>query len=176
MPNPHDFHTPQSSYSGIDLLRASDGGFFGPGNAQLPAPPLLLMDRIPEISLDRGEFGKGHIVSELDVTASLWFFECHLPDDPVMPGSLSLDALWQMVGYWLAWSGSPGTIRALGVGAVKFRGQITPDITRVRYEVVMRQVKRGRLALGVADGRVLADETCVYVVRDLRVGLTTSAA
>ena len=115
-------------------------------------------------------------MSELDVTARLWFFECHLPDDPVMPGSLSLDALWQMVGYWLAWSGSPGTIRALGVGAVKFRGQITPDIKRVRYEVAMRQVKRGRLALGVADGRVLADETCVYVVRDLRVGLTSSAA
>ena len=93
-----------------------------------------------------------------------------------MPGCLSLDAMWQMVGYWLAWSGSPGTIRALGVGTVKFRGHITPDVKCVRYEVALRQVKRGRLALGIAEGRVLADDTCVYVASDLRVGLTTSAA
>jgi 3-hydroxyacyl-[acyl-carrier protein] dehydratase/trans-2-decenoyl-[acyl-carrier protein] isomerase len=174
--NPHEFHTPQSSYTRDDLLRASDGGYFGPGNAQLPAPPMLLMDRIPEISLDGGEFGKGHAIAELDIVPSLWFFDCHFPGDPVMPGCLSLDAMWQIVGYWLGWSGSPGTIRALGVGAVKFRGHITPDIKRVRYQVDMRQVRRGRLALGIADGRVLADDTCVYVARDVRVGLTTSAA
>jgi 3-hydroxyacyl-[acyl-carrier protein] dehydratase/trans-2-decenoyl-[acyl-carrier protein] isomerase len=104
-PNPHDFHTPQPSYSKKDLLKSSEGGYFGLGNAQLPAPPMLMMDRITEISLDGGEFGKGHIVAELDITTSLWFFDCTFPGDPVMPGSLGLDALWQMIGYWLGWSG-----------------------------------------------------------------------
>lgn len=175
MPNPRDFHTPQSSYTKEDLLKSSEGGYFGPGNAQLPAPPMLMMDRITEISMDGGEFGKGHIVGELDIAPSLWFFNCHFSGDPIMPGCLGLDAMWQMIGYWLGWSGSPGKGRAIGVGEVKFRGHITPETRRVCYRVDMRQVRRGRLVLGIADGRVLADGTCVYVARDMRVGLTTPA-
>jgi len=175
LPNPHDFHAPQSSYSKEDLLKSSEGGYFGPGNAQLPAPPMLMMDRITEISVGGGQFGKGHIVGELDLTPSHWFFDCHCPGDPVMPGCLGLDAMWQMIGYWLGWSGSPGKGRAVGVGEVELRGHITPDIRRVRYEVDMRQVRRGRLVLGIANGRVLADDSCVYVAKDMRVGLTMPA-
>jgi 3-hydroxyacyl-[acyl-carrier protein] dehydratase/trans-2-decenoyl-[acyl-carrier protein] isomerase len=121
LPNPRDFHAPQSSYTKEDLLKSSEGGYFGPGNAQLPAPPMLMIDRITEISLDGGEFGKGHVVAELDITPRLWFFDCHFLGDPVMPGCLGLDAMWQIVGYWLGWSGSPGKGRAVGVGEVKFR-------------------------------------------------------
>jgi 3-hydroxyacyl-[acyl-carrier protein] dehydratase/trans-2-decenoyl-[acyl-carrier protein] isomerase len=175
VPNPHDFHTPQSSYSKDDLLKSSEGGYFGPGNAQLPAPPMLMIDRITEISLDGGEFGKGHIIGELDIAPHLWFFDCTFPGDPVMPGCLGLDAMWQMIGYWLGWSGSPGKGRAIGVGEVELRGQITPDTKRARYEIAMRQVRRGRLVLGIANGRVLADDKCVYVARDMRVGLTMPA-
>jgi 3-hydroxyacyl-[acyl-carrier protein] dehydratase/trans-2-decenoyl-[acyl-carrier protein] isomerase len=175
LPNPHDFHTPQSSYTKEDLLKSSEGGYFGPGNAQLPAPPMLMMDRITEISMDGGEFGKGHIVGELDITPSLWFFNCYVAGNRVMPGCLGLDAMWQMIGYWLGWSGSPGKGRAIGVGEVTFKGHVTPETRRVYYEVAMRQVRRGRLVLGIADGRVLADDTCVYIAKDMRVGLVTSA-
>ena len=173
--NPHDFHAPQSSYSKEDLLKSSDGGYFGPGNAQLPAPPMLMMDRITEISLDGGEFGKGHIVGELDIAPGLWFFDSQFQGDPVMPGSLGLDAMWQMIGFWLGWSGSPGKGRAIGVGEVEFLGQVTPETRRVRYQVDMRQVRRGRLVLGIANGRVMADDTCVYRAKDMRVGLTSPA-
>ncbi|WP_414646151.1 bifunctional 3-hydroxydecanoyl-ACP dehydratase/trans-2-decenoyl-ACP isomerase [Bradyrhizobium sp. 2S1] len=168
--NPHDFHTPQSSYTRPDLLRSSEGGYFGPGNAQLPAPPMLMMDRITEISLDGGAFGKGHVAAELDIAPGHWFFACHFAGDPVMPGCLGLDAMWQIIGFWLGWSGSPGKGRALGVGEVKFRGHITPDVRLVRYEVDIRQVRRG-----IADGRVLADGGCVYVAKDMRVGLVAPA-
>jgi 3-hydroxyacyl-[acyl-carrier protein] dehydratase/trans-2-decenoyl-[acyl-carrier protein] isomerase len=135
-----------------------------------------MMDRITEISLGGGPFQKGNIIGELDITPSLWFFHCHFPSDPVMPGCLGLDAMWQMIGYWLCWSGSPGKGRATGVGDIKFKGQITPEVKRVRYEVDMRQVRRGKLVLGIADGRVLADDTCVYVARDMRVALIASTA
>jgi len=172
LPNPHDFHTPQPSYTRDELLRSSEGGYFGPGNAQLPAPPMLMMDRITEISLDGGEFGKGHIVGELDIAPGHWFFDCHYHGDATMPASLGLDAMWQMVGYWLGWSGSPGKGRAIGVGEVACTGEVTPNAQRVRYEVSMRMVRRGKLVLGIADGRVLADGVCVFTARDMRVGLT----
>jgi len=162
MTDPHAFHTPQSAYSKEDLLKSGRGGYFGPGNAQLPAPPMLMMDRITEISLDGGEFNKGHVVGELDITPDLWFFACHF------------DAMWQIIGYWLGWSGSPGKGRALGVGEVKFRGHITPDTRLVRYEVSLRQVRRGKLVLGIANGQVFADDASVYVANDLKVGLVTS--
>jgi 3-hydroxyacyl-[acyl-carrier protein] dehydratase / trans-2-decenoyl-[acyl-carrier protein] isomerase len=174
--DPYAFHSPQSSYTKEELLESGRGGYFGPGNAQLPAPPMLMMDRITEISLDGGEFGKGHIVGELDITPDLWFFDCHFVADPVMPGCLGLDAMWQMVGYWLGWSGSPGKGRAVGVGEVKFSGHITPDIKCVRYNVEMHKVRRGKLVLGIANGRVFADHRCVYVANDLRVGLVGTAA
>ena len=125
--------------------------------------------------MDGGEFGKGHIVDELDITPDLCFFGCHFIGDPVMPGCLGLDALWQIVGYWLGWSGSPGKGRAVGVGEVRFRGDITPEVKRVRYEVDMNKVRRGKLVLGIANGRVLADDSCVYVANDLRVGLIAPA-
>lgn len=175
MADPRDFHAPKPSYAREALLASGRGGYFGPGNAQLPAPPMLMMDRITEISLDGGAFGKGHVVGELDVTPDLWFFDCHFIGDPVMPGCLGLDAMWQVVGFWLGWSGSPGKGRALGVGEVRFRGDVTPKTRLVRYEVDLRQVRRGRLVLGVADGRLLADGACVYTANDLRVGLTPPA-
>jgi 3-hydroxyacyl-[acyl-carrier protein] dehydratase/trans-2-decenoyl-[acyl-carrier protein] isomerase len=156
------------------LLRSGRGGYFGPGNAQLPAPPMLMMDRISAITSDGGEFGKGHVAAELDVDPSLWFFACHFVDDPVMPGCLGLDALWQLIGYWLGWSGSPGKGRALGVGEVKFRGYVTPKTRLVRYEVSLRQVRRGKLALAVADGHLLADDVCVYTASDLKVGMVAA--
>jgi len=165
--NPLDFHVPQHRYAKEDLLQSGRGGYFGPGNAQLPAPPMLMMDRITEISLDGGDFGKGYVAAELDISPDLW----HFVGDPVMPGCLGLDAMWQLVGYWLGWSGSPGKGRAVGVGEVRFKGDITPDTGLVRYEVSLRQVRRGKLALGVANGRLLADGACVYTATDLRVGM-----
>ncbi|MGM4918344.1 bifunctional 3-hydroxydecanoyl-ACP dehydratase/trans-2-decenoyl-ACP isomerase [Tardiphaga sp. 813_E8_N1_3] len=175
MSDPHAFHTPQPSYTKGDLLRSSEGGYFGPGNAQLPAPPMLMMDRITAMSRDGGEFRKGQIVAELDITPDLWFFATHFPGDPVMPASLGLDAMWQMIGYWLGWSGSPGKGRAIGVGEVAFSGHVTPKTRSARYEVDMRQVRRGKLTLGIANGRVFADDVCVYAAKDMRVSLVTSA-
>lgn len=175
MASPHEFHQPKSSYSRDDLIASSRGGYFGPGNAQLPAPPMLMIDRITQLSLDGGEFGRGHVVAELDITPDLWFFACHFPGDPVMPGCLGLDAMWQLVGYWLGWSGSPGKGRALG-GEVRFRGDITPATRLVRFEVSLRQVRRGKLALGVAEGKLFADDVCVYVATDLRVGMILSTS
>lgn len=172
--NPHDFHIPKSNYTREDLLQSGVGGYFGPGNAQLPAPPMLMMDRITQISLDGGEFNKGYVAAELDVTPDLWFFACHFVGDPVMPGCLGLDAMWQVVGYWLGWSGSPGKGRAIGVGEVDFRGHVTPETRLVRYEVSLRQVRRGRLGFGVATGRLFADGACVYTAKDLRVGMIAS--
>lgn len=172
MADPHDFHTPKDYYAKDDLLASGRGGYFGPGNAQLPAPPMLMMDRITEISLDGGEFGKGHVAAELDITPDLWFFACHFVGDPVMPGCLGVDAMWQVIGYWLGWSNSAGKGRALGVGEVKFRGHVTPQTRLVRYEVDLRQVRRGKLALAVANGRMFADGVCVYTASDLRVGMS----
>ena len=169
--NPLEFHTPKARYDKPDLLQSGRGGYFGPGNAQLPAPPMLMMDRISEISLEGGEFGKGRVVAELDITPDLWFFDCHFIGDPVMPGCLGLDAMWQVIGYWLGWSGSPGKGRALGVGEVKFRGYVTPQTRLVRYEVSLKRVRRGKLAIGIADGRLFADGACVYTASDLSVGM-----
>lgn len=171
MASPHEYHTPQSSYSKEDLLKSGRGELFGPGNAQLPIPPMLMMDRIPEISLDGGEYGKGHVIGEFDIDPDLWFFKCHFPGDPVMPGCLGLDAMWQAVGYWLGWSGSEGKGRALGVGDVRFTGEILQTTKLVRYEIDMKRVRRGRLILGIADGRVLADGVQIYTAKDMRVGL-----
>ena len=171
MSGPHEFHTPQASYTKEELLQSGEGKLFGPGNAQLPTPPMLMMDRITEITLDGGEFGKGSVVGEFDINPGLWFFECHFPGDPVMPGCLGLDAMWQAVGYWLGWSGSPGKGRALGVGDVRFTGEITPDIKLVRYEIDIRRVRRGRLVLGIANGKVFADDELIYTAKDMRVGL-----
>ncbi len=171
MSGPFEYHTPQPSYTYEELINSSKGALFGPGNAQLPAPPMLMMDRITGISADGGRHGKGQVVGELDIRPDLWFFRCHFEGDPVMPGCLGLDAMWQAVGYWLGWTGSPGKGRALGVGEVKFTGQITPDVALVRYVVEVKRVKRGKLVLGIADGEVYADDRRVYTAQDMKVGL-----
>ena len=163
--------TQKSSYTHEELLESGRNSLFGEGNAQLPSPPMLMMDRITEISDDGGSKGKGHMVAELDIDPSLWFFQCHFIGDPVMPGCLGLDAMWQCVGFWLGWSGSPGKGRALGVGEVKFTGQVTPNVKRVRYEIDIKRAMRGRLVLGIADGNLFADDKLIYTAKDMRVGL-----
>ena len=173
---PHAFHKPQSSYSYEDLLTSGRGELFGPGNAQLPTPPMLMLDRITHIDIDGGVAKRGRIVAELDVRADLWFFQCHFPGDPVMPGCLGLDAMWQLVGFWLGWSGSPGRGRALGVGEVKFTGQVTPEAKLVRYEIDIRRAIRSSLVMGIADGMVLRDGETIYQAKDLKVGLFRPAA
>ena len=156
------------------LISCGEGKLFGPGNAQLPLPPMLMFDRITEVSADGGAHGKGVIKAEFEITPERWFFPCHFPGDPVMPGCLGLDAMWQLVGFFLAWAGSPGRGRALGVGEVAFRGQITPDCKLVRYEIQMKRVIQRKLVLGIGDGVVLADGTPIYTAKDLRVGLFTA--
>ncbi|MBF0255435.1 MAG: 3-hydroxyacyl-[acyl-carrier-protein] dehydratase FabA [Gammaproteobacteria bacterium] len=147
---------------------------FGPGNAQLPVPNMLMMDRICHISDEGGANAKGEIIAELDITPDLWFFDCHFPGDPVMPGCLGLDAMWQMVGFYLAWIGNPGHGRALGVGEVKFTGQVLPSAKLVRYQIDIKRVIARKLVLGIADGRLEVDGREIYTAKDLRVGLFTS--
>lgn len=155
------------------LLRCARGELFGPGNPQLPEPPMLMMDRITDVSSDGGENGKGHIVAEFDITPGLWFFDCHFPGDPVMPGCLGLDALWQLTGFSLGWRGMTGRGRALGVGEVKFTGMVTPATKLVTYHVDFTRVIDRKLKLGIANGRMLADGEEVYVAEGLKVGLFT---
>ena len=161
----------RSSFDHDDLLACGRGELFGPGNAQLPLPPMLMFDRIVEISEEGGANGKGVIRAELDVKPDLWFFSCHFQGDPVMPGCLGLDALWQLVGFYLGWLGLPGKGRALGVGEVKFTGQVMPTVKRVVYGIDIKRVFRGKLVLGIADGWLEADGHRIYEAKDLRVGL-----
>lgn len=161
----------RSSFAYEDLLACGRGELFGPGNAQLPLPPMLMFDRIAEISEDGGPNGKGMVRAELDVNPDLWFFQCHFKGDPVMPGCLGLDALWQMVGFFLGWLGSPGRGRALGMGEVKFTGQVLPTVKKIVYGVDFKRVMRSKLVLGIADGWVSADGQVIYKASDLKVGL-----
>ncbi|MGF1545336.1 MAG: bifunctional 3-hydroxydecanoyl-ACP dehydratase/trans-2-decenoyl-ACP isomerase [Parvularculaceae bacterium] len=163
--------TAKSSFTRDELLDCGYHGLRGPGSAQLPVPPMLMFDRVPEIREDGGAYGKGFVVAELDVHEGLWFFDCHFPNDPVMPGCLGLDALWQLVGFFLTWSGLPGKGRALGAKEVKFSGMVTPSTKLVRYEIDMRKVVSRSLILGVGDGRLIADGKEIYRAGDLRVGL-----
>ena len=162
---------PQSQFSKDDLLACARGDMFGPGNAQLPSPPMLMFDRITEITSEGGEFGKGFIRAELDVDPALWFFQCHFIGDPVMPGCLGLDAMWQLVGFFLGWSGAPGRGRALAVGDVKFTGQVTPKISKVTYKIELKKVIIRKLVMGIAVGVMEADGQPIYEAHDLRVGL-----
>ncbi len=164
----------EESFDREDLLRCGRGEMFGPGNAQLPTPNMLMMDRINLITDEGGTFGKGKIVAELDIDPDLWFFECHFPGDPVMPGCLGLDAMWQSVGFFLAWLGNPGHGRALGVGEVKFTGQVLPTAKKVTYYIDMKRIITRKLVLGIADGRMEVDGREIYSAKDLRVGLFTS--
>ena len=161
----------QNSYSYEDLLACGHGKLFGPGNAQLPLPPMLMFDRITNITDEGGPFGKGEILAELDVNPDLWFFACHFNEDPVMPGCLGLDAMWQMLGLYLGWLGAPGRGRALG-GEIKFTGQVLPDAKLVQYAVYPKRViLRSKLNMGIADAELRCDGKLIYTAKDLRVGL-----
>ncbi len=164
----------KNSYNYEELLQCGRGEMFGPGNAQLPMPPMLMFDRIVQISEDGGSAGKGHIIAELDIKPELWFFDCHFPGDPVMPGCLGLDAMWQLIGFFLGWMGGPGRGRALGAGEVKFTGQITPNTKQVVYRIDMKRVIMRKLVMGIGDACLEADGKVIYEAKDLRVGLFTS--
>ena len=164
------------SFAYEDLLACGRGELFGPGNAQLPLPPMLMFDRITEISEDGGPHGKGMVRAELDVNPDLWFFQCHFKGDPVMPGCLGLDALWQMVGFFLGWLGAPGRGRAIATGEIKFSDQVLPSVKKVVYGVDFKRVMRSKLVLGIADGWVEADGQVIYKASDLKVGRFKDAA
>ena len=163
--------TGKSSYSKEDLVACGHGNLFGPGNAQLPTDNMLMLDRIAHISSEGGGYGKGEIVAELDINADLWFFQCHFPGDPVMPGCLGLDAMWQLVGFFLGWRGNLGKGRALGSGEVKFTGEILPEARKVVYDISMTRVIERRLVMGIADGTVAVDGDVIYTAKGLKVGL-----
>ena len=166
--------TKASSFEREDLLKCGHGDMFGPGNARLPIGNMLMMDRITSISDDGGQFGKGEIIAELDINPDLWFFDCHFPTDPVMPGCLGLDAMWQIVGFYLGWRGNKGRGRALGSGEVKFTGQVLPTAKKVTYHIELKRVIERKLVMGIADGTVSVDGRVIYTAKDLRVGLFTS--
>jgi 3-hydroxyacyl-[acyl-carrier protein] dehydratase/trans-2-decenoyl-[acyl-carrier protein] isomerase len=164
----------QSSFTYEELIACARGEIFGPGNAQLPLPPMLMVDRIVQISAEGGHYGKGLIIAELDVHPELWFFACHFQGDPVMPGCLGLDAMWQLVGFFLGWMGGPGRGRALGAGEVKFTGQVRPTAKKLTYHIQMKRVILRKLVMGIADATMQVDGREIYAGKDLRVGLFTS--
>ena len=165
----------KSSFDFEALMACARGELFGPGNAQLPAPPMLMFDRITSITADGGPAGKGEIIAEFDINPDLWFFKCHFLGDPVMPGCLGVDALWQLVGFFLGWMGGPGKGRALGVGEVKFSGMVLPSAKKVTYIINLNRLIMRKLFMGVADGIVQVDGKTIYEAKDLRVGLFTEA-
>jgi 3-hydroxyacyl-[acyl-carrier protein] dehydratase/trans-2-decenoyl-[acyl-carrier protein] isomerase len=160
-----------NSFDKADLIECGYGRMFGPGNAQLPVDNMLMMDRISLITDTGGDNGKGEIIAELDINPDLWFFQCHFPGDPVMPGCLGLDAMWQLVGFFLGWRGNEGRGRALGVGELMFKGQIEPDAKLVTYKLTIKRVMESRLVMGIADGVVECDGKPIYFAKDLKVGL-----
>ena len=162
----------KNSYSYDDLITCGNGDLFGPGNAKLPLPPMLMFDRITEINDNKGTFNKGSLKAELDIKKDLWFFDCHFKEDPVMPGCLGLDAMWQLVGFYLGWIGNPGKGRALGVGTVKFTGEVLQDVKLVKYEIDMKKIMSpGGTTVGLANGMVFADDKKIYSAESLKVGL-----
>ena len=164
----------QNQFSREELLQCGHGELFGPGNARLPLPPMLMFDRITQVSEDGGGAGKGQIIAELDLDPALWFFGCHFESDPVMPGCLGLDAMWQLIGFYLGWLGGPGRGRALGAGEVKFSGEVKPENKLVRYRVDMKRVIQRKLYMGIADAVMEVDGREIYHAKGLRVGLFTS--
>lgn len=164
----------KNQYNLDDLLNCARGEMFGDGNAQLPSHPMLMFDRITSITDDGGTYNKGHIIAELDIHPDLWFFKCHFNNDPVMPGCLGLDAMWQLVGFYLGWLGREGRGRALGAGEVKFTGQVTPKNKKVTYQIHLKRIILRKLVMGVADASMDVDGKEIYIAKDLRVGLFKS--
>ena len=164
----------KNSFSYEQLIDCANGDLFGKGNAQLPSPPMLMFDRITNINETGGEFQKGEIIAELDIKPELWFFDCHFKGDPVMPGCLGLDAMWQLVGFYLGWLEQPGKGRALGVGEVKFTGQVLDTVKKVTYQISIKRLILRKLILGVADGVLKADGEPIYEAKDMKVGLFQS--
>tara|TARA_Y100000768_G_scaffold282485_1_gene217243 strand:+ start:96 stop:596 length:501 start_codon:yes stop_codon:yes gene_type:complete len=162
----------KNSYTYDELINCGNGQLFGKGNAKLPLPPMLMFDRITEIKDYNGIFNKGYIKAELDIKSDLWFFNCHFEGDPVMPGCLGLDAMWQLVGFYLGWLGNPGKGRALGVGTVKFTGEVLQNVKTVKYEIDMKKIMSpGGTTVGLANGVVSADNKKIYSAESLKVGL-----
>jgi 3-hydroxyacyl-[acyl-carrier protein] dehydratase/trans-2-decenoyl-[acyl-carrier protein] isomerase len=161
----------KNAYTHQDLVDCGNGLLFGPGNAQLPTGNMLMLDRITNINTDGGSHGKGELIAELDIHPDLWFFKCHFPGDPVMPGCLGLDAMWQLVGFYLGWRGNPGKGRALGAGELKFSGEVLPTAKLVTYRLTMKRVIERKLTMGIADGELECDGKIIYEAKDLRVGL-----
>ena len=164
----------KNSFTYEQLIDCANGDLFGKGNAQLPSPPMLMFDRITNINETGGVFQKGEIVAELDIKPELWFFDCHFKGDPVMPGCLGLDAMWQLVGFYLGWLEQPGKGRALGVGEVKFTGQVLDTVKKVTYQISIKRLILRKLILGVADGVLKADGEPIYEAKDMKVGLFQS--
>lgn len=162
---------PQSAYSYEEIISCGHGDLFGPGNAKLPLPPMLMFDRITNVSKEGGAYGKGVIEAEFDIKPDLWFFACHFEGDPVMPGCLGLDAVWQLLGFYLGWTGAPGSGRALGVGEIKLSAQIQPTAKLVKYVVDIKRVMSGKLVLGIGDGTVYVDGEVACQVSGMKVGL-----
>ena len=163
----------KDSYTKEELLACGQGEMFGKENAQLPLPPMLMFDRITKITESGGEYGLGEIIAEMDINKDLWFFQCHFEGDPVMPGCLGLDAMWQLLGFYLGWKGGPGKGRALGSGEVKFTGQVLPSAKKITYTIDLKRVIMRRLVMGIADAKMEVDGRLIYQATDLKVGLFT---
>ena len=161
----------QSSFSYKDLIACGEGRLFSEGGPPLPSPPMLMFDKISQINSQQGDFNKGEVIAELDINPNLWFFDCHFKNDPVMPGCLGLDALWQLLGFHLGWLGGKGSGRALAVGSVKFSGQILPTNKSLTYRLDIKRIIMRKLILGIANGKVICDDNLVYEAEDIRVGL-----
>ncbi len=161
----------KNSFSKKELIECAESKLFGAGNAQLPLPPMLMVDRIVSITEDGGKYGNGEIIAEMDIHPDLWFFDCHFQGDPVMPGCLGLDAMWQLLGFFLGWKGGLGHGRALGAGEIKFTGQVLPDAKKITYQIDIKRVIMRKLVLGIADASMAVDNRDIYQGKDLRVGL-----
>jgi len=161
----------KDSYTLAELIDCGHGRLFGPGNARLPLPPMLMFERIIKIDDTGGAYGKGQIIAEMDVKPDLWFFNCHFESDPVMPGCLGLDAMWQLVGFFLGWMGLPGKGRAISTGAIKLKGEVVPTVRRLTWYIDIKKLISRKMGLGIADGIMKADDQIVYEAQDLRVGV-----